>query len=113
MKICIILGCGKYAHAKGHCASHYAKIPEIRARNYLNRKNNDRKNGNAITHKYEKTKNGFLMRVYRNMRSRIAGVQKEKFHLYAGKNIELNSRKSNNWTANYCINGPPLGGKKI
>ncbi len=35
--------------------------------------------------KYEKTENGFLMRLYRNMKSRITGVQKEKFHLYEGK----------------------------
>jgi hypothetical protein len=36
---------------------------------------------------YEKTKDGFLMRMYRNMKSRIIGVQKEKFHLYAGKTL--------------------------
>ena len=44
-------------------------------------------NGNAFTKKYEKTKKGFLMRAYRNMQSRIAGVQKEKHHLYRGKYI--------------------------
>ena len=43
--------------------------------------------GNASTHKYEKTKKGFLVRLYRNMQSRISGVQKEKFHLYEGKEI--------------------------
>ena len=43
------------------------------------------KTGNATTKKYEKTKNGFLMRLYRNMQSRIEGVQKEKFYLYEGK----------------------------
>lgn len=41
--------------------------------------------GNSAIKRYEKTLNGFLMRVYRNMRSRIKGVQKEKFHLYQGK----------------------------
>lgn len=46
-----------------------------------------RKTGNAETKKYEKTKNGFLMRLYRNMQSRIDGVQKEKFHLYEGKTL--------------------------
>lgn len=40
--------------------------------------------GNSSTSKYEKTKKGFLMRLYRNMKSRIEGVQKAKFHLYAG-----------------------------
>jgi len=41
--------------------------------------------GNAATKKYEKTKKGFLVRCYRNMKSRINGVQKAKFHLYEGK----------------------------
>lgn len=44
-----------------------------------------RLNGNADTKRYEKTKNGFLMRLYRNMKSRICGVQKAKHHLYDGK----------------------------
>lgn len=42
-------------------------------------------NGNAYTLKYERTKHGKLMRIYRNMKSRIEGVQKAKFHLYRGK----------------------------
>ena len=42
---------------------------------------------NANTKKYEKTKKGKLMRMYRNMQSRIGGVQKLKAHLYAGKDI--------------------------
>lgn len=42
-------------------------------------------NGNACTLKYERTKGGKLMRLYRNMKSRIEGVQKAKHHLYAGK----------------------------
>lgn len=36
---------------------------------------------------YEKTKKGFLMRKYRNMKSRILGIQKKKFHLYEGKSL--------------------------
>jgi hypothetical protein len=40
---------------------------------------------NQSTVKYEKTKNGFLMRLYRNMQSRVNGIQKTKYHLYAGK----------------------------
>lgn len=48
-------------------------------------------NGNYYTKKYEKTPNGFLMRLYRNMQSRITGVQKQKSHLYVGK--ELLSRE--------------------
>ena len=38
-----------------------------------------------IIKKYEKTKTGFLVRVYRNMKSRVTGVQKNKHHLYKGK----------------------------
>lgn len=52
------------------------------------RKNNQ----NLCTKSYEKTVNGFLMRMYRNMQSRITGVQKHKAHLYLGK--ELLSRES-------------------
>lgn len=37
--------------------------------------------------KYEKTPKGFLMRMYRNMKSRIEGVQKQKHHLYEGKEL--------------------------
>lgn len=40
--------------------------------------------------KYEKTKPGFLMRAYRNMQSRVTGVQSKKAHLYLG--LELLSR---------------------
>lgn len=42
---------------------------------------------NSCTRKYEKTKHGFLVRCYRNMLSRISGVQKKKAHLYTGKTI--------------------------
>lgn len=45
------------------------------------------KNNNSITKKYEKTKGGFIMRMYRNMKSRISGVQHLKSHLYLGKEI--------------------------
>ena len=41
--------------------------------------------GNAVTKKYEKTKKGKLMRLYRNMQSRVNGNQKAKHHLYEGK----------------------------
>jgi hypothetical protein len=42
---------------------------------------------NHYTKKYEKTKNGFLMRLYHNMKSRIGGIQWKKRHLYAGKEL--------------------------
>lgn len=44
-------------------------------------------NGNQWTLKYERTKGGKLMRIYRNMLSRITGVQKKKAHLYEGKSL--------------------------
>lgn len=46
-----------------------------------------KKNGNLCTRKYEKTPSGFLMRLYRNMTSRVTGIQKKKAHLYVGKTI--------------------------
>ena len=46
-----------------------------------------KENKNLHTKKYEKTKRGFLMRLYRNMRSRVAGIQKNKAHLYNGLSL--------------------------
>lgn len=43
--------------------------------------------GNIKTSVYEKSEKGFLVRLYRNMKSRIEGVQKTKFHLYEGKEL--------------------------
>ena len=53
---------------------------EINARQRLQRQ----QSGNAYTKKYEKTIRGFLMRCYRNMQSRVTGVQSKKAHLYQG-----------------------------
>lgn len=36
---------------------------------------------------YTKTHKGFIMRAYRNMQSRVEGVQWRKAHLYAGKSL--------------------------
>jgi hypothetical protein len=44
-------------------------------------------NGNSCTNKYEKTLSGFLMRKYRNMYSRVSGVQAKKAHIYIGLDI--------------------------
>ena len=41
-----------------------------------------KENNNFHTKQYEKTKPGFLMRVYRNIQSRVNGIQKLKYHLY-------------------------------
>lgn len=53
--------------------------------------------GNAVTKRYEKTKRGFLMRCYRNMKSRVCGVQKLKAHLYQGKSL-LDRDKFYDWS---------------
>lgn len=39
------------------------------------------------TKEYERTPKGLLMRRYRNMKSRVTGVQKAKYHLYKGKSL--------------------------
>jgi hypothetical protein len=69
----------------------------------MNKNENQRlyrlKNNNQCTKKYEKTKKGFLVRLYRNMLSRVSGVQYTKFHLYAGKEI-LDKQIFYNWALN-------------
>jgi hypothetical protein len=80
-KKCSVRGCSKEVYKGSHgyyngdlCSAH---------RSAKRRK----EVGNVDTHKYEKTIEGFLMRAYRNMKSRITGVQKEKHYLYAGKEL--------------------------
>lgn len=58
-----------------------------------------RKTGNSDMKKYEKTPKGFLMRLYRNMQSRIEGVQPEKHHLYIGKPL-LTREEFYEWAMN-------------
>ena len=73
----------------------FRKHPETRDKhcNYCNAclneksRNNRRATNNAATHRYEKTPKGFLMREYRNMQSRVTGIQKKKAHLYLGKEL--------------------------
>lgn len=55
--------------------------------------------GNSATNKYERTRNGKLMRIYRNMKSRIDGVQHMKAHLYAGKEL-LSKEEFYDWATN-------------
>lgn len=55
-----------------------------------------KRTGNATTKKYEKTPKGFIMRLYRNMQSRVTGVQKQKYHLYQGKEL-LKREDFYNW----------------
>lgn len=62
------------------------ELKNARQRDYRSKTNNQ------CTRKYEKTKSGFIMRMYRNMQSRITGIQWKKRHLYSGK--ELLSREN-------------------
>lgn len=55
--------------------------------------------GNVYIRKYEKSPNGFLMRMYRNMKSRVTGIQAKKAHLYLGKDI-LSKEEFYNWALN-------------
>lgn len=56
-------------------------------------------NQNSCTKAYEKTINGFLMRMYRNMQSRVMGIQKPKAHLYVGKDL-LSRESFYSWAKN-------------
>lgn len=48
---------------------------------------------------YEKTFKGCLMRKYRNMKSRVEGIQKKKAHIYKGKSI-LSKEEFYKWAEN-------------
>ena len=58
-----------------------------------------KRTSNAASKRYEKTKNGFLMRLYRNMKYRIKGIQKQKHHLYEDKFL-LDKQDFYEWALN-------------
>lgn len=82
---CKVENCEKNVHSRGFCNPHYLK--------------DKRKRIPDIDKKYEKTINGFLMRTYRNMKSRVTGIQKLKAHLYLGKEL-LPKEDFYNWSKN-------------
>lgn len=53
----------------------------------IRQKNYRKKTNNSNTKIYEKTFKGFLVRTYRNMKSRVTGIQKKKAHIYLGLEI--------------------------
>ncbi len=69
--VCSVKDCKKPVHSHGLCGPHAHK--------------RYRKLNPNVDKIYEKTPKGFLMRLYRNMQSRVEGIQKLKFHLYKGK----------------------------
>jgi len=87
MRICKIESCGQKHWGLDHCQFHYGKLPAVREKMNARQRKNRAASGNKETRKYEKTKRGFLMRAYRNMLSRVTGVQRKKAHLYKGKEI--------------------------
>jgi len=73
--------------------------PEQRLKRNEWQRNHRAKTNSIHTKKYEKTTSGFLMRLYRNMQSRITGVQKQKYHLYEGKFL-LSRQEFYDWAKN-------------
>lgn len=75
--------CGRRSDCKG-CGAGYRKAnrEKIRACRKANREK-------ILAQKaeYHKTKKGFLVSKYKNMRQRVAGVRRRTFHLYAGCKI--------------------------
>jgi len=65
----------------------------------LIQKNYRRLTKNLSSKKYEKTKKGFLVRLYRNMQSRVTGVKKDQFYLYAGCRL-LDRKDFYRWAEN-------------
>lgn len=57
------------------------------------------KTGNICTKKYERTPKGHLVRTYRNMLSRVRGIQKKKAHIYKGLPI-LDKNEFYEWSLN-------------
>lgn len=92
---------------KSKAASDFARDPKgrnglsPRCKKCLLMKQRDRraKDNNAVTKKYEKTKRGFIMRMYRNMKSRVDGVQKKCSHLYSGLPL-INKDEFYTWVIN-------------
>jgi len=77
-----------------------ANVNTEKYQNYLEyQRQYRRNNNNAVTKKYEKTKRGKLMRIYRNMVSRVTGVQKAKYHLYQGRCL-LGKEEFYDWALN-------------
>lgn len=69
---------------KAYAREYYKKHKEEKN---VYQRDHRKQNGNVYTYRYEKTISGFLMRSYRNMQSRVTGVQKKKAHLYKGLSL--------------------------
>ena len=59
-------------------------MPQTQAQINAHQREYRKETGDKHTKAYEKSPRGFLMRTYRNMKSRVTGVQHKKAHLYKG-----------------------------
>lgn len=93
MKVCKGCGIGKPESEFRYHAENKDKLTG-KCSDCLNKDHREylKRTHNATCKKYEKTPKGFLMRTYRNMESRVTGIQKLKAHLY--QNLELLDRES-------------------
>ena len=96
-KSCSVEGCKNKYNSIGYCAVHRIHaLGQTQLKNEQQRKKRA-ETGNIHTRRYEKTVNGFLMRAYRNMYSRVMGIQKKKAYLYLGKSL-LPKNEFYEWT---------------
>lgn len=101
MRKCSVDSCDRQNHAHDLCAFHLWRRPGAKEKILAQQRERRAREGNKTTKKYEKTKPGFLMRAYRNMLSRVSGVQSQKAHLYAGKDI-LEKQEFYQFSLNDC-----------
>ena len=93
--------CGTYKSWENYCKGSAAKGRTSQCLECRNTRQRERRKKEYST-KYEKTKKGFLVRLYRNMQSRVTGVQKAKHHLYAGVKL-LPRAEFYKWSENNTI----------
>lgn len=82
---CYTAGCTGKHHANGYCSGCCGSIRYASEKDKIEAQRKE--SGYAKEKRYEKTINGFLVRTYRNMKSRVLGIQKKKHHLYQGKEL--------------------------
>lgn len=80
----------------------YGYVPDCKTCINERSRNHRKSNNNKNTKKYERTFKGHLVRTYRNMLSRVTGVQKRKAHLYKGLSI-LSKKDFYKWSENCPI----------
>lgn len=82
MNNCKTENCGREIHSHGLCNKCASKKYYKENKTLIESRRKAR--GYSKEKKYEKTFNGYLVRTYRNMKSRVSGILKKKAHLYEG-----------------------------